>query len=161
MGLLQGEDLTVDYEKIETLVGLLRDSPRLTEMEIRQNGVVLRLRRPPPAGKPRPHPRRGERDGAATNGAPNGTPDIVLEVQPPVVMLFAHFVGVFRPRRPEPVAVGDHVTENQSLGHIEAMRLMNDCPAPISGRVQAVLVQEGQPVEYGQALFEIAPGEPQ
>jgi acetyl-CoA carboxylase biotin carboxyl carrier protein len=161
MGLLQGEDLTVDYERIEALVGVLRESPRLTEMEIRQNGVVLRLRRPFQVGKLRPHPRLGERNGAAANGAPAGPPEVARELQPPVVTLLAHFVGIFRVRRPEPVALGDHVTENQSLGHIEAMRLMNDCPAPVSGRIQAILVQEGQPVEYGQALFEIVPGEPQ
>jgi acetyl-CoA carboxylase biotin carboxyl carrier protein len=53
-------------------------------------------------------------------------------------------------------SVGDTVTEGQTLCVIEAMKLMNEIPADRAGVIQAVLVENGQPVEFGQPLFEIA-----
>jgi acetyl-CoA carboxylase biotin carboxyl carrier protein len=54
------------------------------------------------------------------------------------------------------VSVGDTVSEGQTLCVIEAMKLMNEIPADRAGTVKAVLVENGQPVEFGQPLFEIA-----
>ena len=65
-------------------------------------------------------------------------------------------VGVFHALGGKPVAAGDHVRAGQALGHIETMRLMNDCLAPIDGVVERVRVESDQPVEYGQPLFELA-----
>ena len=66
-------------------------------------------------------------------------------------------VGTFY-RAPSPeakpfVAVGDTVKEGQTLGVIEAMKLMNEIESDAGGVVKAILVENGQPVEYGQALF--------
>lgn len=54
------------------------------------------------------------------------------------------------------VSVGDTVSEGQTLCVIEAMKLMNEIPADRAGTVKAILVENGQPVEFGQPLFEIA-----
>lgn len=54
------------------------------------------------------------------------------------------------------VSVGDTVSEGQTLCVIEAMKLMNEIPADRAGVVKAILVENGQPVEFGQPLFEIA-----
>ncbi|HEX2648332.1 MAG TPA: acetyl-CoA carboxylase biotin carboxyl carrier protein [Burkholderiales bacterium] len=69
-------------------------------------------------------------------------------------------VGTFY-RAPSPeakpfVAVGDTVKEGQTLCVIEAMKLMNEIESDAAGVVKAILVENGQPVEYGQALFVIA-----
>jgi acetyl-CoA carboxylase biotin carboxyl carrier protein len=66
-------------------------------------------------------------------------------------------VGTFY-RAPSPeakpfVSVGDAVKEGQTVCVIEAMKLMNEIEADASGVVKAILVENGQPVEYGQALF--------
>ena len=53
-------------------------------------------------------------------------------------------------------SVGDAVTEGQTLCVIEAMKLMNEIPADRAGVIKAVLVGNGQPVEFGQPLFRIA-----
>ena len=53
-------------------------------------------------------------------------------------------------------SVGDAVTEGQTLCVIEAMKLMNEIPADRAGVIKAVLVENGQPVEFGQPLFRIA-----
>ncbi len=58
-----------------------------------------------------------------------------------------------KPGAPPFVAVGDEVTEGQTLLIVEAMKVMNPIPAPRSGTVLAILVQDQQPVEYGEALM--------
>jgi acetyl-CoA carboxylase biotin carboxyl carrier protein len=148
----------MNYEQIEALVDVLRESPRLTELEVRSGEVVLRLRRPAVPETPRPRaparPAPAERNGDASP-APA---DLALVPVRALEVVTAHIVGVFRAHRP-PVQVEDAVTEKQVLGQIEAMRLMNDCVATRAGRIAAVLVGDGQPVEYGQPLFEIVPEE--
>jgi acetyl-CoA carboxylase biotin carboxyl carrier protein len=70
------------------------------------------------------------------------------------------FVGTFY-RRPNPdadtyVEVGGRVEKGQVLCIIEAMKLMNEIEADVSGTVVAVLAADSEPVEYGQPLFKIA-----
>ena len=72
------------------------------------------------------------------------------------------FVGTFY-RRPNPdsqnyVSVHDKVDKGQVLCIIEAMKLMNEIEADVAGTVVAILVDDGAPVEYGQALFRISAG---
>jgi acetyl-CoA carboxylase biotin carboxyl carrier protein len=55
------------------------------------------------------------------------------------------------------VSEGDVVKEGQTLCIIEAMKLMNEIEARIAGRIAVVLVENGQPVEYGQPLFSVEP----
>jgi acetyl-CoA carboxylase biotin carboxyl carrier protein len=70
-------------------------------------------------------------------------------------------VGTFY-RAPEPgatpfVAVGDLIEPGRVIGIVEAMKLMNEITAGQAGRVLGVLVDDGQPVEFGQALIALAP----
>lgn len=53
------------------------------------------------------------------------------------------------------VSVGDTVKEGQTLLIIEAMKVMNQIPSPRSGRVAQIMVEDGQPVEYGEPLLVI------
>ncbi|HEY9855695.1 MAG TPA: biotin/lipoyl-containing protein, partial [Stenomitos sp.] len=56
---------------------------------------------------------------------------------------------------PAYVEVGTRVEVGQVLCIIEAMKLMNEIEAEVSGTIKSILVQNGEPVEFGQALFEI------
>jgi acetyl-CoA carboxylase biotin carboxyl carrier protein len=71
------------------------------------------------------------------------------------------FVGTFyrtpAPEQPAFVDVGTVVKKGQVLCIIEAMKLMNEIEADVAGRVAEILVENGQPVEFGQALFRIEP----
>jgi len=71
------------------------------------------------------------------------------------------FVGTFyrtpAPDQPSFVEVGSVVKKGQVLCIIEAMKLMNEIEADVAGRVAEILVENGQPVEFGQALFRIEP----
>jgi acetyl-CoA carboxylase biotin carboxyl carrier protein len=71
------------------------------------------------------------------------------------------FVGTFY-RRPNPdssnyVSLGDKVDKGQVLCIVEAMKLMNEIEADVAGKISAILVDDGAPVEYGQPLFKITP----
>jgi acetyl-CoA carboxylase biotin carboxyl carrier protein len=70
-------------------------------------------------------------------------------------------VGTFyrssSPDKPAYVEIGDVVKKGQVLCIIEAMKLMNEIESESSGKIVQILVENGQPVEYGQALFVIEP----
>jgi acetyl-CoA carboxylase biotin carboxyl carrier protein len=70
-------------------------------------------------------------------------------------------VGTFyecpSPGTPPFVRVGEHVTPGKVLCIIESMKLMNEIEADIAGVIESKLVENGQPVEYGEALFGIRP----
>jgi acetyl-CoA carboxylase biotin carboxyl carrier protein len=78
-----------------------------------------------------------------------------------LVTLEAPMVGTFyrasSPTADPYVREGDVVKEGQILCIIEAMKLMNEIESRVAGRVARILVENGQPVEYGQALFRIEP----
>ena len=70
-------------------------------------------------------------------------------------------VGTFyeaaSPETPPFVRIGEHVTPGKILCIIESMKLMNEIEADIAGVIESKLVQNGQPVEYGESLFGIRP----
>jgi acetyl-CoA carboxylase biotin carboxyl carrier protein len=78
-----------------------------------------------------------------------------------LVTVEAPMVGTFyrapKPDAPAFVAEGDVVKEGQVLCIVEAMKLMNEIEAKISGRIVQVVVENGQPVEFGQSLFLMEP----
>jgi acetyl-CoA carboxylase biotin carboxyl carrier protein len=77
------------------------------------------------------------------------------------VKVTSPIVGTFyrssSPDKPAYVEVGDVVKKGQVLCIIEAMKLMNEIESEAAGKVVQALVENGQPVEYGQALFVIEP----
>jgi acetyl-CoA carboxylase biotin carboxyl carrier protein len=106
---------------------------------------------PLPAAPAAPAPQAASRPIAAP--APEPPPDNHHVVTSP-------FVGTFY-RRPNPdadtyVEVGGRVEKGQVLCIIEAMKLMNEIEADVSGTVVACLAEDSEPVEYGQPLFKIA-----
>ena len=88
-----------------------------------------------------------------------GTP--APEPEPHLIYAKSPIVGTFydaaSPGTPPFVRIGEHVTPGKVLCIIESMKLMNEIEAEISGVVTSKLVTNGQPVEYGEALFGIRP----
>ncbi|WP_225410979.1 acetyl-CoA carboxylase biotin carboxyl carrier protein [Stigmatella hybrida] len=81
--------------------------------------------------------------------------------QKPGQLITSPFVGTFyrtpAPDQPSFVEVGTVVKKGQVLCIVEAMKLMNEIESETAGRVAEILVENGQPVEFGQALFRIEP----
>ena len=139
---------SIDQDLIRELAALLKET-ELTEIEIEQDGLRLRIAR-----------------GAtqATIVAPAAPVAAAAAAAPAApVEAAAHPGAVKSPmvgtayRSPEPgtkpfVEVGDRVAVGQTLVIVEAMKTMNQIPAPKAGTVTAILVEDGQPVEYGEPL---------
>jgi acetyl-CoA carboxylase biotin carboxyl carrier protein len=85
---------------------------------------------------------------------PPPAPDYLVYVKSPIVGTFYESSS---PDSPPFVRIGEHVTPGKVLCIIESMKLMNEIEADIAGVVESKLVQNGQPVEYGEALFGIRP----
>ena len=79
----------------------------------------------------------------------------LLEVISPMVGTFYRAPG---PDEAPFVEVGDRIQLGQTVCIIEAMKLMNELEAEVAGEIVEILVQNGQPVEYGQVLMRVNPG---
>jgi oxaloacetate decarboxylase alpha subunit len=91
----------------------------------------------------------------------DGEPELPLPARPGLVRVEAPMVGNFyraaQPGAPPFVVEGDAVSPGQTLCIIEAMKLMNEIKAEQEAVVRAIYVDNAQPVEYGQLLFELEP----
>ncbi len=87
--------------------------------------------------------------------APSAKPaDTLIYQKSPIV---GTFYEASSPDTPPFVRIGEHVTAGKVLCIIESMKLMNEIEADVAGIIESKLVQNGQPVEYGEALFGIRP----
>jgi acetyl-CoA carboxylase biotin carboxyl carrier protein len=155
----------MDLRKLKKLIDLVQESG-IGEIEITEGEEKVRIARGghvavapihaatpvPVAATPIPAA-SGAAAAPAAGAAPAEPADAGHAVKSPMVGTF------YRAASPEAkpfVAVGDTVKEGQTLCVIEAMKLMNEIESDATGVVKAILVENGQPVEYGQALFIIA-----
>ena len=67
------------------------------------------------------------------------------------------FYAAPSPNAPPFVKVGDHVGPTTTVCTIEAMKVFNEIPAEVAGQITAVLVENGEPVDFGQPLFKVDP----
>jgi acetyl-CoA carboxylase biotin carboxyl carrier protein len=149
----------MDIRKIKKLIELLEESG-IAEIEIKEGEEAVRISRhptgmpvaiqgaPAPLYPPPPAP-------AAPAAAPVETP----EPAPEGHVITSPMVGTFY-RSPTPGSkaftdVGQRVSVGDTLCIIEAMKMMNQIEADKAGVIKSVLVENGQPVEFGQPLFVI------
>jgi acetyl-CoA carboxylase biotin carboxyl carrier protein len=104
--------------------------------------------RAPESGSPEP---ARPKDGGGTEA---GRGDDLHVIKSPIV---GTFYASPTPGAPAFVKAGDRVEQGQVLCIIEAMKLMNEIEAEVAGEVIRILVENGQPVEYGEPLFGIHP----
>jgi acetyl-CoA carboxylase biotin carboxyl carrier protein len=141
----------IDREAIRELAKLL-DETGLTEIAVERDGVSIRVARHSGG-----HVGRGRVETAApAPTAVTSSPSAVDPAQHPGVVA-SPMVGTAY-LAPEPAArpfveVGAVVKTGEPLMIIEAMKTMNQIPAPRAGTIIQILVEDGQPVEYGQPLM--------
>ena len=140
----------IDHDAIRELAKLL-DETGLTEIAVERAGVSIRVARHSGGARP-----RGTESAAPIGPPVAATPLPVDPAQHPGVVA-SPMVGTAY-LAPEPgarpfVEVGTMVKPGEPLMIIEAMKTMNQIPAPRPGTVIQILVEDGQPVEYGQPLM--------
>ena len=134
----------------------------LTELVVDTKETTLTLRRGPLASAaPAPSyaaPVHASHGFAAAPVAPAPTPAAIIDDKAHVVT--SPFVGTFyrkpNPDSPNYVSINEKVEKGAVLCIVEAMKLMNEIEADVSGTVTGILVEDGASVEYGQPLFKIA-----
>lgn len=145
------KDLTVDGELVRALASLLQETG-LTEIEYAVGERRIRVvRGAPPAAVTVAMPGPAAPVAAvASSAAPTTAADLPGAVKAP--MVGTAYLSP-QPEAPPFIKVGDTVREGQPLLIIEAMKVMNQIPAPRAGRVTQILVADGTPVEFGQPLL--------
>ena len=141
------DKLSIDEKLVRKLADLLNDTG-LTEIEYEVEGRRIRIAKGGAAAMIAP----------SAIAAPAAAPEAAGEAVPAGAVT-SPMVGTAyvaeEPGKPSFVKVGDQVSEGQTLLIIEAMKVMNQIPSPRAGTVKAILVQDGQPVEFDEPLMVI------
>ena len=152
----------MDIRKVKKLIELL-DESGIAEIEITEGEEAVRISRyganapapvqtmmPPVAAAPAP---------VQAAAAASASPVAMAEAEEEGHVVMAPMVGTFysasSPGSPPFVQVGDRVEVGDTLCIVEAMKMMNQIEAEVSGAIKSIRVQNGEPVEYGQILFVI------
>lgn len=153
----------MEFENLLTLIKTVSDS-EVTELHYEENGTNIRLVKETPApgaGIPVQNPAVILQNAAGTqvmeNGAAGNMP--AAEKEPEGKLVKSPLVGTFYAAPAEDaepfVTEGKTVKKGQTLGIVEAMKLMNEIESEFEGTVAEILVENGQMVEFGQPLFRI------
>ena len=155
----------MDLRKLKTLIDLVQNSG-ISELEISEGEEKIRIVKhvaAPTQAAPASvlvgaaaaslaAPATGVAGGTANTAAAAST-------EPEGHVVTAPMVGTFyrsgTPGAPSYVEIGQTIKQGETLCILEAMKLMNEIEADVSGTVKAILVENGQPVEFGQPLFVI------
>jgi acetyl-CoA carboxylase biotin carboxyl carrier protein len=144
-----------DIALVKELLALL-DNSSATTIEIRKGFTTYRVSRE--AHQAAPALPQVVPAAPGTPAAPAAAP---APAAPRLIEVKSPMVGTFY-RAPEPgaepyVKAGSRISAGQTLCIIEAMKIMNELEAEVSGTVREVLIEDAQPVEFGQVLFRVEP----
>jgi len=164
----------LDLKQIKQIIDLMKRS-ELTEFAVEEEGFKLKIRRghnglpqvSSSGGTLPPYVIAADAGGAASPapaaaGAAAAVGGGGEKEEPGITYIKAPMVGTFyraaSPESPPFVEVAAKVQENSVVCIIEAMKIMNEIQAEVKGAVIEILVENGQPVEYGQRLFKVKQG---
>jgi len=149
----------MDLRKLKKLIDLVQESG-IGEIEITEGEEKVRISRQSSGAAPMIMAAPALQSVAADASAGAAAGAAAAPAQPAGHTLKSPMVGTFyrapSPGAPSFVEVGQSVAKGQTLRIIEAMKLLNEIESDAAGTVKAILVENGQPVEYGQPLFVIA-----
>jgi len=148
----------VDIRKVKKLIELLEESG-IAEIEISEGEESVRISRYPSTGVMTYAPPPMAAPAAVPAAAPAETKAEPVPEPPKGHQITAPMVGTFY-AAPSPgakpfVEIGQQVAVGDTLCIIEAMKMMNQIESDVAGKVVSILVENGDPVEYGQPLFVI------
>ncbi|MBP1759977.1 MAG: acetyl-CoA carboxylase, biotin carboxyl carrier protein [Firmicutes bacterium] len=166
--LLSKEDSKLNLQEIKELIQII-DETEISELNLESDGVKIAIRKGPSVVTAVPVTAVARQEGSpqVTANVPVQTAqsvEVSSKAPEPVVsanteMITSPMVGTFyssqSPEAAAYVKVGQHIEVGQTVCIVEAMKLMNEIESEVKGKVIQILVENGQPVEYGQPLFVI------
>jgi len=160
----------MELADVLTLLDRLAEIGEKNDVELKYEGLTIKIKRPcaggvtapPPVGmQGYPQPLEAEAPPQPIPPPPEPKREGDSEFPPGMEVVKSPIVGTFyrapSPESPPYVEVGSHVKKGDTLCIIEAMKIMNEIEADTEGKVVEILVENGQPVEFGQPLFLIDP----
>jgi acetyl-CoA carboxylase biotin carboxyl carrier protein len=150
-----------DVRKVRKFIELMNEHD-LSEIDLRQGDQRIRLRRGPEAVTVATMPTMSPgmvasgSSGSGERKAPEAAVDDskAIFIRSPMV---GTFYSAANPDTPPFVKVGDHVGPESTVCIVEAMKVFNEIPAECSGRIAAVMAQNGDAIEFNQPLFRVEP----
>ncbi len=155
----------MEYEELKKLIELIKDSD-ITELQVEREGTKVRLKRDKllssfdmgaltrqAASAPAISSAQPASSSEASASADEDTHRLVTITAP----LVGTFYNSSSPDSDPFVEVGDRVKKGQVICIVEAMKLMNEIECEADGQIVKILVENGQPVEYGEPLFLVEP----
>jgi acetyl-CoA carboxylase biotin carboxyl carrier protein len=152
----------MNLKELKEIIDMVIAREAIEELELEKSGVRLRIKRasnhavaqgPATAAV-------AAVAGTATSAPPPPLP-AAREIEEELFYIKSPIVGTFyqasSPNAEPFVSVGDFVEKGNVICIIEAMKLMNEIESEVAGEVVSILVDNGQPVEYGEKLFAIRP----
>lgn len=152
----------MNIKEIKEMLALMADN-NLVELEIEKDGTKIRLKKSSPGSEQFTGPIVIEREKPSGSIAAAQETSHVVSEKPAVktIEIKAPMVGTFyrapSPESPPYVEVGQVIEPGQVVCIIEAMKLMNEIKSEIKGKVVEILVENAEPVEFGQSMFIIEP----
>jgi acetyl-CoA carboxylase biotin carboxyl carrier protein len=158
--------MQLDHDQLRQLITLLGESD-IQELKLEGDDFRLELRRNLPASQPQvvmqapPAPVPVAAAVAVPSASPSAAPPAAAAVRGDLLEITAPMVGTFyrasAPGEPAFVDLGSRISIGQPICILEAMKLMNELEAEVSGEVVEILVENGTPVEFGQVLMRVRP----
>jgi len=146
----------MDLRKLKKLIDLVQESG-IGEIEITEGEEKVRISRQAAPAPVMMAPPAMQHLAVGPGPLPGAGGEAAASAEPKGHTLKSPMVGTFyrapSPGAPAFVEVGQSVSKGQTLCIIEAMKLLNEIESDVAGTVKAILVENGQPVEYGQPLF--------
>ncbi|MDO8684824.1 MAG: biotin/lipoyl-containing protein [Armatimonadota bacterium] len=143
----------MDLAKIEELIQIVK-SAQVSELTLKEDGSSITVKKSSVSPPPQP----AHKPAVKKRLAPKPEKQPADAGQAETVEVTAPMVGIFH-NAASPVQLGSTVKPGEVIGAIESMKLMNDIIAEAGGVVTEVDVEDGLPVEFGQVLFRLTPGE--
>jgi acetyl-CoA carboxylase biotin carboxyl carrier protein len=150
----------MDIRKVKKLIELLEESG-IAEIEIKEGEESVRISRQQQGTMIMTQPNYMQMPShpTAATAAPTAAPTAPAPAEPRGHQVKSPMVGTFyrasAPGAKPFVEVGDTITAGATICIIEAMKMLNQIEADVSGKITAILIENGQPVEFGQPLFVI------
>lgn len=150
----------MNIKEIKEMVNLMNEN-NLVELEIEKDGMRIRLKKTSSGVESYSGPVAVERERAAEPASVRLAAEPVEKMAAKTVEIKAPMVGTLyrapSPEAPPYIDAGQVIEPGQVICIIEAMKLMNEIKSEIKGRVLEILVDNAEPVEFGQPMFLIEP----
>jgi acetyl-CoA carboxylase biotin carboxyl carrier protein len=154
------KEVIMNIKEIKEMISLMNEN-NLSELEIEKQGLKIKLKKEVQGGVEKVVERIMPKALMQTPASQVPGEQAAIPKIPKTVEIKSPMVGTFytapSPDAPPFVKVGDNIEVGQVICIVEAMKLMNEIKSDIKGKVAATLVENADPVEFGQTLFLVEP----